>query len=368
MIDKTILHYKILEKLGEGGMGVVYKAEDTKLKREVAIKFLPHYISANEELKNRFAIEAQAAAAINHPNVATIYSIEEVEDSKLGMQMFIVMEYVDGKELKDIVADYSNKPLQFNDIIKYAIQIAEGLEAAHKKGIIHRDIKLSNIIITNDGKAKITDFGLAKLTGQERLTKTNTAIGTLAYMSPEQAQGKEVTFKTDIWSYGVVLYEMITGQLPFKSNYEQAVLYLILNESPEPITALRFDVSEELIKIVYQALEKRPEKRFASMNDLIEKLTVFNQKPATKANIKTIIRKPKFIVTAVTILIIISIAVIWRLKYMAKIKWARQTALPEIEKLNEDINVFGEGIKPWKAFILAQKAENYIPDDPLLNR
>ena len=178
MIGKTVLHYKILKKLGEGGMGVVYLAEDTKLKREVAIKFLPHQISLNDEERKRFEIEAQAAASLNHLNIATIHAIEEFED-----QMFIVMEYIDGKELKSVVEMNHDVPLPINDDINYAIQIAEGLEAAHKKGIIHRDIKSSNVMITNDGKVKIMDFGLAKIKGGLQLTKVGTTVGTTAYMS-----------------------------------------------------------------------------------------------------------------------------------------------------------------------------------------
>ncbi len=363
MIGETILHYKILEKLGEGGMGIVYLAEDTKLERKVAIKFLPHHISANSEERERFKIEAKAAAALNHPNIATIYTIEESDE-----QTFIVMEYIDGKELKFLVETWDAPFLQVNDIINYAIQIAEGLEAAHKKGIIHRDIKLSNIMITTGGKAKIMDFGLAKLVGYDRLTKTNTAVGTAAYMSPEQVKGEKVDNRTDIWSFGVVLYEMLTGKLPFKGDYEQVILYLILQEEPEPITDLRSDLPEELVKIVYKAIEKKPENRFASMTELLNNLRTFNHQPTLHNNLKIILRKPKFILPAVVILIVIVAAVIWRLNYIAKIKWARQTALPEIEKLTEDINIFGEGPKPWRAFNLSNEAANYIPDDPLLNR
>ena len=170
MIGETILHYKILEKLGEGGMGVVYLAEDTKLKREVAIKFLPHHISANEEERKRFEIEAQAAASLNHPNIATIYSIENSGD-----EIFIVMEYIDGIELKDKI---KSTPIPINEAINIAIQIAEGLAAAHKKGIVHRDIKSQNIMITKDGLAKIMDFGLAKISGGIEITKIGSTVGT----------------------------------------------------------------------------------------------------------------------------------------------------------------------------------------------
>ena len=197
MIGQEILHYKILDKLGQGGMGIVYLAEDTRLERKVAIKFLPHHISANTEEKERFKIEARAAAALNHPNIATIYSIEETKDARGEEEMFIVMEYIEGRELKDIIehkdaGDEYIEPGQLDDIINYAIQIAEGLEAAHKKEIVHRDIKSSNIMITENSKVKIMDFGLAKIQGGSHLTTVGSTIGTAAYMSPEQARGDEV--------------------------------------------------------------------------------------------------------------------------------------------------------------------------------
>ena len=305
MIGETILHYKIMKKLGEGGMGVVYLAEDTKLKRQVAIKFLPRHISVNEEERKRFEIEAQASASLNHPNIATIYSIEEYDN-----QMFIVMEYIEGRSLEDIVKLHHNASLPLDDIVNYAIQIAEGLKTAHNKGVIHRDIKSSNILVTNDGNVKIMDFGLAKLTGQEKITKANTAVGTVAYMSPEQAQGKEVTYKTDIWSLGVVLYEMLTGQLPFKGDYEQAILYLILNENPESISTLRARVPGELEKIINKTLVKDPEKRFDSMTALLDELYALNPQFKAKKKLKTILRKPKFLIPVSILLIVLVTAVI----------------------------------------------------------
>ncbi len=272
MIGKTILHYNIIEKLGEGGMGVVYLAEDTKLKRQVAIKFLPHHISANEEERKRFEIEAQSAASLNHPNIATIYAIEEADD-----EIFIVMEYVEGQELKDVIehkhveAEYI-QPLKPNDIINYAIQIAEGLEAAHKKEIVHRDIKSSNIMVTIDGKVKIMDFGLAKIKGGSHLTTIGTTIGTVAYMSPEQAKGDEVDHKTDIWSFGVLLYEMLTGKLPFKGEYDQAVIYSILSEKPEPLPLTQKNFPPALANIIYKCLQKDQRTRYQSITEVLHDL------------------------------------------------------------------------------------------------
>jgi len=269
MIGETILHYKIIEKLGEGGMGVVFKAEDTKLKREVAIKFLPRFISTNDEERKRFEIEAQAAASLNHPNIAHIYAIEEAED-----EMFIVMEFIDGIELKDKINSGS---ISTHEAINIAKQIAVGLEAAHKKGIVHRDIKSSNIMISNDGKVKITDFGLAKVKGNSQLTKIGSAIGTIAYMSPEQASGKTVDQCTDLWSLGVVFYEMLTGSQPFKGDYEQAIIYSILNEPPEPLRLKRPDIPEKLEQIVSRTLAKKPADRYQNCEQFLKDLQLFTQ-------------------------------------------------------------------------------------------
>ncbi len=262
MIGKTILHYKIVDKLGEGGMGVVYKAKDTKLKREVAIKLLPRFISSNKEERQRFEIEAQAAASLNHPNIATIHSIEEVDD-----QLFIVMEYIDGRELKDRI---NSDAISTDEVINIANKIAEGLEAAHKKGIIHRDIKSSNIMITNEGKVKIMDFGLAKIGDGGLLTKVGSTLGTIAYISPEQAKGEEIDNRTDIWSFGVVLYEMLTGELPFRGDYDQAILYSVLNEEPKFLK--KFDILPSIQRVIKKALKKDRDRRYRQISELITDL------------------------------------------------------------------------------------------------
>jgi serine/threonine protein kinase len=261
MIGLTILHYKIIEKLGEGGMGVVYLAEDTKLDRKVAIKFLPQQISSNSEERERFKIEAKAAASLNHPNIATIHAIEEVNN-----QMFLVMEYIDGIELKEKI---SNGNIEADEVIRIASQIAEGMSAAHNKGIVHRDIKSSNIMITRDAKAKIMDFGLAKIRGGTELTKVGSTIGTIAYMSPEQARGEELDQQSDIWSFGVVLYEMLCNKLPFKGNYDQAIVYSILNEEPESVYSIKKDLPDKLVKIVKKLLEKEKTVRYQTMDEVI---------------------------------------------------------------------------------------------------
>jgi eukaryotic-like serine/threonine-protein kinase len=265
MIGKTISHYTIIEKLGEGGMGVVYKAHDTKLNRTVALKFLPPHIAPSDNEQKRFIHEAQSASALDHLNICTIH---EIDESPQG-QLFIVMSYYEGETLKSKI---EQGPLKVEEAVDIAIQIAKGLAKAHTHGIVHRDIKPANIIITKDGVAKIVDFGLAKLGGQTLLTKTGTTIGTVAYMSPEQAQGNKVDHRTDIWSLGVVMYEMITGQRPFRGEYEQALIYLIINGEPEAITKLRKDISPGLDQIVGHALAKRADDRYRTMDEFREDL------------------------------------------------------------------------------------------------
>jgi len=261
MIGKTVLHYKILAKLGEGGMGVVYKAEDTKLDRTVALKFLPVRLMENETEKARFLQEAKAASAINHPNVCVIHDIKEHED-----QQFIVMEYIEGVTLRQKIRKAT---LSLKDAVEYAIQIAEALGAAHDKGIVHRDVKSDNIMITSSGQVKVMDFGLAKLKGSVKITKTSSTVGTLAYMSPEHIQGGNVDARSDIFSFGVVLYEMLTGHLPFEGEYDSALMYAILNEAPESVQKYRPDLSSEFIHIVNRALEKDAGDRYQSIHDLL---------------------------------------------------------------------------------------------------
>ncbi len=271
MMDKTISHYKILAKLGGGGMGVVYKAEDTKLKRTVALKFLPPDLTRDDEAKQRFINEAQAASALDHNNICTIHEIDEAEDG----QIFICMAYYEGETLKKRV---TSDQLSVNSVIDIAIQIAQGLAKAHEHGITHRDIKPANVMITKDGVVKIVDFGLAKLAGQERLTKSGMTLGTVAYMSPEQARGEDVDHRTDIWALGVVIYEMITGQLPFRGEYEQAVVYSILNEEPKPITDWRNDVPMELERVVSKALAKVPDQRYQRMDEVLTAIRSLSKK------------------------------------------------------------------------------------------
>lgn len=263
MIGRTISHYKILEKLGEGGMGVVYKARDTKLDRDVAIKFLPPHLQASQTARMRFIHEAKAAAALNHPNICGIYEIGEAEGSA-----FIVLEYVEGRSLKDRIA---SGPLNSEEAVGIGIQIAMALAEAHKKRMVHRDIKPANIMLTGQREVKVLDFGLAKLEGWAELTKTGSAVGTVAYMSPEQTKGKGVDHRTDIWSLGTVLYEMVTGLLPFRGDYEQAIIYSILNEDPVPIGKTT-GVPGGLREVILKALSKNPDERYQEAGDILAAL------------------------------------------------------------------------------------------------
>ncbi|HYQ87410.1 MAG TPA: protein kinase [Bacteroidota bacterium] len=264
MIGQTISHYKILEKLGEGGMGVVYKARDTELDRFVALKFLPPYLASDSVEKERFYHEARAASALNHPNIATIHEIKEFEN-----RLYLAMEFIDGKTLK---ATAAHENLSIQKILDIAIQVCDGLAAAHEKGVVHRDIKSDNIMLTPRGQVKITDFGLAKVKGATKLTKAGSTIGTAAYMSPEQAQGVEVDHRTDIFSFGVVLYELITRRLPFQAEHQAALIYSLINEDPQPLARFNDKASPELERIVLKALAKDRDERYQHVDDLLADL------------------------------------------------------------------------------------------------
>jgi tetratricopeptide (TPR) repeat protein/predicted Ser/Thr protein kinase len=264
MIGKNISHYKILEKVGEGGMGVIYKAHDTKLDRTVALKFLPKDLAFDDEAKTRFIHEAKAASALDHPNIATVYEIDEVEG-----ESFISMAYVEGKSLKELAG---GSPLPMDKVLDLAIQIAAGLGEAHEHDIVHRDIKSDNIMVTPKGLVKIMDFGLAKLRGVSRVTTLGSTLGTIAYMSPEQAKGADVDHRSDIFSFGVVLYEMITGHLPFSADHEAALLYSIVNTDPKPLHELRSEIPVRLEEIVSRAMEKDLPERYQSMREMLADL------------------------------------------------------------------------------------------------
>jgi serine/threonine protein kinase/Tfp pilus assembly protein PilF len=262
---KTIAgKYKILAELGRGGMGVVYKAKDTRLDRTVALKFLPAELTRDEESKQRFVQEAKAAAALEYPNICTVYEVDEADG-----QTFIAMSYIEGQSMKNKLQD---GPMDVDEAKDIAIQVAEGLKEAHEKGIVHRDIKPANIMLTKKGQARITDFGLAKLSWGADLTKPATLMGTVAYMSPEQARGEDVDQRTDIWALGAMMYEMLSGERPFQKNQEQALIYSILNDKQTPLSLLRSEIPTHLEKVIEKALAKKAGERYQNVDDLIQEL------------------------------------------------------------------------------------------------
>ncbi|HWP83376.1 MAG TPA: serine/threonine-protein kinase [Bacteroidota bacterium] len=270
MVGTSISHYRIIEKLGEGGMGIVYRAEDTKLGRPVALKFLTTPISTNERERKRFHLEAQAAASLVHPNIATIFELNETDGGSVHPgQMYIAMEYVTGENLSHLLC---KGPLPLEQVHSVAVQVARGLLAAHKAGVVHCDIKPSNISIASDGTAKILDFGLAHLAGRSGQTDSNIMRGTPAYMAPEQISGGHVDQRTDVWAFGVLLHEMLTGDRPFRGDHAPAVMYSVLNEEPINPATLRRDMPENLRILCKRCLEKDPEKRIQTMEDVLRLL------------------------------------------------------------------------------------------------
>ncbi len=367
MLEKIVSHYKILEKIGSGGMGTVYKARDLKLDRFVALKFLPPHLSQAEEAKMRFIHEAKAASALDHPNICTIYEIGETgaQDDVPGGQLFIAMAYYEGETLKDRIKD---RGLPTEEAVNFALQIARGLASAHERDIIHRDIKPANILITSEDTVKILDFGLAKLAGQTVITREGSTLGTISYMSPEQTRGTEVDHRADIWALGIVFYEMLTGEKPFKGEYEQAVMYAILNEHPRPVQKINPDIPAELHRIIDHALQKDPEARYASVSEMITEMKKYQitRRETETAGLSVSIRmrriwRPKILVPLVLSLMIILALAIWFFNHRAKVSWTREILMPEIERLVE-VN-WRDFTKPYD---LAEMAEQVIPDDPRL--
>ena len=267
MIGKTISHYRVVEKIGQGGMGVVYRAEDTRLGREVALKFLEAGGGADEA--KRFQREARAVSAMSHPNVSVVHDVGEHEDKQ-----FIVFEYLHGGTLTAKIATYhrSGREIPEQTIIAYATQMARGLAHAHRNGVIHRDLKPDNVMFNTEGALKITDFGLATQSGETRITHSGAAMGTLAYMPPEQVRGEEVDARADLFSLGVMLYELATGQLPFRGEHDGTVVYKILNETPPPPSLIRSSLSSGLETAILRCMEKDPEKRYAGADEVVEAL------------------------------------------------------------------------------------------------
>jgi len=349
--------YKIISELGRGGMGIVYRAEDIRLQRTVALKFLPPELASDEEARERFVQEARAASALDHNNICTIYEIADSEDE----HFFIAMAYYEGQSLKEKI---QQGPLDEKETIELVIQAALGLSKAHDQGIVHRDIKPANIIISRDGVAKILDFGIAKLTGQIGLTQTGHKIGTVAYMSPEQTEGKNVDMRTDIWSLGVVLYEMLTGESPFSGENERSMMYSILNKDPSPMRKLRPNLPDVFEHIVATALAKKPENRYQNMEDLLDDLrSVAEGFEPIKAKVKSFqkrilgIRRPFFFMGASALfflLIVISFLLFW-----GRTKSIESIAIFPIENvtLDEDLDYLCR-IIPDEIIKLLQRIES----------
>jgi eukaryotic-like serine/threonine-protein kinase len=371
LVGQPISHYRILEKIGGGGMGVVYKAEDTELGRFVALKFLPDELSKDTLALERFRREARAASALNHPNICTVYEI-----GNAAGRSFLVMEYLEGKTLKQ---ELSEKEFALAEMLDLSIQIAEGLESAHQKGIVHRDIKPMNLFVTTRGRVKILDFGLAKLTLlpgnfeaenreseltatlESQLTSPGTALGTVAYMSPEQARGAELDARTDIFSFGVVLYEMATGNHPFSGPTPASTFDAILHSDPVPVTRKNAALPPELNGIISGALEKKPEKRYQSISEPLAALKRLRQDASGPVPIARMIRKPKVAVSALAIVAVLGLLIGWYVRRNAQIRWAHETAIPEIARLADK----GEDDA---AFTLAKKVDAVAPSDPMLQK
>ena len=307
LTGETISHYRIVQAVGRGGMGVVYKAEDIRLKRTVALKFLPVAISADPDAKARFKREAELASALDHPNICTVYDIDESPDG----QIFISMACYQGETLKQKL---EHGPLPPDDTISIAVQVARGLQAAHEAGIVHRDIKPANIMVTTRGEAKILDFGLAKLNSRTVLTKNGTTLGTVSYMSPEQAKGDPVDHRTDIWSLGVTLYEMITGRLPFRGDYEQAIIYQTLNAEADPVGTLRPDTPTALGRIVTKAMQKDQQERYQQIETMCADLQSLNNGPGSSSPphpgfSQPLWKKPRFVRNAGLVVAVLVLAV-----------------------------------------------------------
>jgi eukaryotic-like serine/threonine-protein kinase len=371
LIGQTLSHYRIVEKLGGGGMGVVYKAEDTELGRFVALKFLPEELGKDPLALERFRREARAASALNHPNICTIYEIGNASG-----RSFLAMEYLEGHTLKHTMQD---KALSLERTLVLGIQLGEGLAAAHSKGVIHRDIKPSNIFVSNRDHVKILDFGLAKLSpflenfegdskapqstilGEAELTSPGTTLGTVAYMSPEQARGEHLDARTDIFSFGVVLYEMATGVLPFAGSTTASIFDGILNKDPVPPAQNNPEVPPELGKIIFRSLAKKREKRYESVHEMVEELKNLHQASTGPVPIAKQLQRPKFIVPAAIACLALLLVAGWMFWRSRRIRWVHDEALPKIQ----DALMQQKGVAAYK---LMQRAETYAPGDPLLKK
>jgi dienelactone hydrolase len=359
LVGRTLGHYHVISRLGAGGMGVVYLARDVRLERMVALKFLPLHLILDEEQRIRFLREAKASAALEHPNIGAIHEIAEAPDG----QMFIVMGYYEGDTLKHRI---QRGALMVKEAVDFARQIASGLSHAHGRNIVHRDVKPSNVLVTREGVVKIIDFGLAKFSGLSRITEAERVMGTLAYLSPEQARGEDVDQRTDIWSLGAVLYEMVSGQVPFQAQHREATIHCILEEKPKPLKQLRPDTPIEIERIVGRALQKDPKSRYASAAELLKDLTDYQsrataseQTPGLRWGMTAWMRQRSVAIFALLIVVALGSLAAVKFDRLRKERWARETLLPEIRRLIDEDQYAA-------AFALARQAEEYIPTHPVL--
>ncbi len=374
MIGQTISHYRILEKLGSGGMGVVYKAEDTKLGRLVALKFLPDNVVLDDAALERFRREARSASSLNHPNICTIYEVDDVDGKP-----FIAMELLQGVSLANRIA---GRPLPVADVIELGTELADALDAAHSEGLLHRDLKPGNIFVTRRGQAKLLDFGLAKVLvdrpgsdslatltrsqlAPDSLTSTGVAMGTFAYMSPEQARGEELDERSDLFSLGVVLYEMATGRQAFAGPTHALVFDGILHKVPEPPSRVSPESPAELDRIISKALEKKREDRYASARNLLDDLKRLQLRAISGKQvavpISQLVRRRSVATTLVCLLLAGILGAGWWHRHNSPKRWAIEQAIPEVSRLIEKGQYFA-------AFRLARRAEPYAPQDPTLIR
>ena len=348
MVGQTVSHYRILEELGGGGMGVVYKATDLRLNRLVALKFLAPTLTQDPNANQRFRQEAQAASALDHPNICTIHEIDETD----GHELFMVMAYYPGETLKHRI---ERGPLTVEETIEIAIQVAKALSRAHESGIVHRDIKPANLMVSAEGLVKILDFGLVKLTGESDVTRTGTTVGTVAYMSPEQIRGDdEVDARTDVWSLGVVFFEMLAGRRPFTGKDDLAILSSILDDTPPSIGSLRKGVPPELQRVLSRALDKQASTRYPSAADLLKDLLACRATAiasrAGGADLLRLLRRPVVAILPSWYLIGAGIPVVMAFRRNARARWARDEAIPQITKFIQSDNLIA-------AFTLAKQVE-----------
>jgi dienelactone hydrolase/predicted Ser/Thr protein kinase len=365
MVGTTVSHYRVLQLLGAGGMGIVYLADDERLRRKVALKFLPPAVASNSQARARFTREAQAASALDHPNIATIYEIGEWNG-----QLFIAMAYYEGETLKQRI---DRGPMELREVASVLADLGSGLTAAHAAGIVHRDLKPANIILTPAGQAKILDFGLAKLLPENQetaagITGAGTTVGTVAYMAPEQARGQVVDQRADLWALGVLLYEMLTGALPFKAESAAAMLLAVQTEKPAPLREHRPDVPPEIERIVGQALQRDCTARTITAAEIVQEVAAYRARASSgtlgAASVPVPwawLRRRRVAIPAAVVLLMLGSLGAWAFNRSAKVRWARDQAVPEILRFRDEGKLF-------EAFDLAKQAETYLGNNPVLSR